>query len=304
MARTVRVLTDTDEWARFAFTRSDGRRGEKSYETGKHTLPTSTSANKGTKTCNSRVKPGDYRGAKRKGMKIGVFGGTFDPIHRGHTALAQAAREQFGLTRVLFVPANIPPHKQKQPLSAFVHRYAMITLATASEKAFVPSLLEASAESPQAAPTKTGNQAIPSANYTIDTLRRLKRSLKKIDQIFFLIGIDAFRDIAKWHEAEALFAECEFIVASRPGYSLADVANSLPEKLRPAAHVTKPFEKQPAKGDLVLNGAAIHVLDGVHQAISATAIREAIAAGKPLGKFVDPAVADYIKKTDLYKSRG
>jgi nicotinic acid mononucleotide adenylyltransferase len=94
------------------------------------------------------------------------------------------------------------------------------------------------------------------------------------------------------------------VVASRPGYSLADVANSLPEKLRPAAHVTKPFEKQPAKGDLVLQGATIHVLDGVHQAISATAVREAIAGGKSLGKFVDPAVADYIKKTDLYKSRG
>jgi nicotinate-nucleotide adenylyltransferase len=237
-------------------------------------------------------------------MKIGVFGGTFDPIHRGHIALAQAARERFGLTRVLFVPANIPPHKQKQPLSSFVNRYAMIALATASEKAFVPSLLEAPAESSQGASTKTGSRVIATANYTIDTLRRLKQTVKKIDQIFFLIGIDAFRDIAKWHESEALFAECEFVVASRPGYSLADVANSLPEKLRPAAHVTKPFEKQPAKGDLVLQGATIHVLDGVHQAISATAIREAIAGGKSLGKFVDPAVADYIKKTDLYKSRG
>jgi nicotinate-nucleotide adenylyltransferase len=63
-------------------------------------------------------------------MKIGLFGGTFDPIHRGHIALAQAARERFGLNRVLFVPANIPPHKQTQPLSAFAHRYAMVALAT------------------------------------------------------------------------------------------------------------------------------------------------------------------------------
>jgi nicotinate-nucleotide adenylyltransferase len=131
---------------------------------------------------------------------------------------------------------------------------------------------------------------------------RLKQSLKKSDQLFFLIGIDAFRDIAKWHEAEALFRECEFIVASRPGHSLADVANSLPEKLRPAAHITKPFEKQPAKGDLVLNGATVHLLDGVHQAISATLIREAVSAGKSLGRFVDPAVADYIKKMELYKN--
>ena len=240
-------------------------------------------------------------------MKLGVFGGTFDPIHRGHIALAQAAREKFGLTRVLFVPANVPPHKQKQPHSPFPHRYAMVALATAPDKALVPSLLEAPIEdvsepskavviSSKSAPAKH-----PDANYTVDTLRRLKQSLKKIDEILFLIGIDAFRDIAKWHDAEELFGLCEFIVASRPGYSLADVANSLPEKLRPAAHITKPFEKQPARGDLVLNGATVHLLDGVHHAISATAIREAVTAGKPLGRFVDPAVADYIKKCELYK---
>ena len=233
-------------------------------------------------------------------MNIGLFGGTFDPIHRGHIALAQAAREKFGLHRVLFVPANIPPHKQKQPLSPFAHRYAMVALATVADKALIPSLLEAPTNDPPA-PGKSG-QTAPAANYTIDTLRRLRQSLKKIDQIFFLIGIDAFRDVSKWHQSEAIFPLCEFIVASRPGYSLADVANSLPEKLRPAAHITKPFEKQPARGDLVLNGATVHVLDGVHQAISATAIREAVAAGKPLGKFVDPTVADYIKKTELYKT--
>jgi nicotinate-nucleotide adenylyltransferase len=240
-------------------------------------------------------------------MKLGLFGGTFDPIHRGHIALAQAAREKFGLTRVLFIPANIPPHKQERPLSAFAHRYAMVALATAPDKALIPSLLEASAEDlaeiSKSVPINKKSAAPPPVpNYTIDTIRRLKKSLKKIDQIFFLIGIDAFREIANWHEAEQLFSEVEFIVASRPGYSLADVANSLPEKLRPAAHITKPFEKQPARGDLILSGATVHVLDEVHHAISATAIREAVAAGKPLGKFVDPSIADYIKKCDLYKS--
>jgi nicotinate-nucleotide adenylyltransferase len=239
-------------------------------------------------------------------MKLGLFGGTFDPIHRGHIALAQAARERFGLHRVLFVPANIPPHKLKQPLSAFAHRYAMTALATHTDKALMPSLLEAPpeelAEIAKSVPmNRKSTPPARSANYTIDTVRRLKRSLKKIDELFFLIGIDAFREIAKWHEAEQLFGEVEFIVASRPGYSLADVANSLPEKLRPAAHITKPFEKQPARGDLVLNGATLHVLDGVHHAISATDIREAVAAGKALGKYVDPAVADYIKKCELYK---
>lgn len=232
-------------------------------------------------------------------MNIGLFGGTFDPIHRGHIALARAAQEQFKLSRVLFVPANVPPHKQKQPLTPFAHRYAMVVLATAAEKAFVPSLLEAPPEFP-GEKLRGANPPVP-MNYTIETVRRLKQSLRKSDQLSFLIGIDAFRDIAKWHESEALFQQCEFVVASRPGYSLADVANSLPEKIRPAAAVTKPFEKQPAKGDLVLKDATVHLLDSVHSAISATAIREAVAAGKSLGKFLDPAVTDYIKKTDLYK---
>src|ERR1700750_2939082 len=118
-------------------------------------------------------------------MKIGLFGGTFDPIHRGHMALAQAARAQFGLARVLFVPAHVPPHKQKQPLSSFAHRYAMVSLATGAEKAFIPSLLEAPEESPQPPSSKPGKTTIPVANYTIDTVRRLKKGLKKIDQVFF-----------------------------------------------------------------------------------------------------------------------
>jgi nicotinate-nucleotide adenylyltransferase len=233
-------------------------------------------------------------------MNIGFFGGTFDPIHHGHLALASAARERCKLNQILFVPANVPPHKQGHQLSPFAHRYTMIALATSAEKAFVPSLLEAPDE-----PAATGPKARePRPNYTIDTVRRLKKTFKSADKLFLLIGIDAFADIAKWHEAEALFRECEFVVASRPGFSLADVANALPEKLRPRPEATKPFHKQPAAGDLVLTGATIHLLDGVHQQVSATAIRQAAAAGKSLARFVDASVADYIKKTGLYKNGG
>jgi nicotinate-nucleotide adenylyltransferase len=238
-------------------------------------------------------------------MNIGFFGGTFDPIHRGHLALAQAARERCKLSRILFVPASVPPHKQNQPLSAFMHRYAMIALATAQEKDFIPSLLEAP-EDPatiESADTKKKKKvAAEKPNYTIDTVRRLKQSFKKADRLFLLIGIDAFKDIAKWHQADALFRECEFIVASRPGFSLADVARALPESLRPREEVTRPFHKQAATGDLVLSGVTIHLLDEVSQPISSTAIRQAAAASRPLTRFVDPAVADYIKKTGLYKS--
>ena len=232
-------------------------------------------------------------------MNIGLFGGTFDPIHHGHLALARAAKEGYQLGRIYFVASHIPPHKTQTPVTPFIHRYAMVVLATMAEKTFVPSLLEAP---PEEAPVGGKAKQAQRPNYTIDTVRRLKQSLKKIDRLFFLIGIDAFDEIAHWHEAEALFGECEFIVASRPGYSLADVANALPEKLRPKAEVSKPFAKQPAKGDLVLTGATIHLLDNVHQPVSATAIREAVAAKRPLGKFVDAAVAEYIKKMELYKS--
>ena len=228
-------------------------------------------------------------------MNIGLFGGTFDPVHRGHIALAQAALEKFKLNRIHFVPANIPPHKQKQPLTAFVHRFAMLALATAGEKAFVPSLLEAPDES------AAKKDKPPKPNYTIDTVRRLKQSLKSIDRLFLLIGMDAFADIAKWHQSEALFREVEFVVAGRPGYSLADVANALPESLRPRAEITRPFHKQPATGDLVLPGATIHFLGDLKQPASATAVREAIAANKATGRFLDPPVADYIKKMGLYQ---
>ncbi len=233
-------------------------------------------------------------------MNIGLFGGTFDPIHRGHLALARAAREGCKLSRILFVPANVPPHKQAQPLSAFAHRYAMIALATAQEKDFVPSLLEAREDFESAG---RGKEKAERPNYTIDTVKRLKPSLKKADRLFLLIGVDAFADIAKWHQAEALFRECEFVVASRPGFSLADIANALPASLRPRQEVTRPFHKQAARGDLVLRGVTLHLLDEVYQPISSTAIRQAATAGKPLARFVDPAVADYIKKMGLYKGR-
>jgi len=238
-------------------------------------------------------------------MNLGLLGGTFDPIHRGHVALAHAAQERFQLGRIYFVPANVPPHKQQNPLTLYFHRYAMVALATAEDKTFLPSLLEAPGISGTPPVTgKSGRQAghgPAGANYSIDTVRHLKQTLKKSDRLFFLMGIDAFQDIAKWREPEELLRECEFVVASRPGYSLADVANALPPSLRPAPAVTKPFVKQPAKGDLVLKGVTVHLLDDVHHDVSATAIRHAAAQGKPLARFVHPAVAEYIKKMGLYK---
>src|SRR5258707_13763942 len=117
-------------------------------------------------------------------MNIGLFGGTFDPVHRGHTALALAAVEQYKLSRVHFVPANIPPHKQRQELSPFLHRFAMLALATAQEKAFVPSLLE----SPDEPAPGTRKERTARPNYTIERGRGRKQWLKKSDKLFPLMG--------------------------------------------------------------------------------------------------------------------
>ena len=238
----------------------------------------------------------DHSRKPNPGMNIALFGGTFDPIHRGHLALAHAAQERFRLHTVHFIPSHTPPHKQKRPLTPFVHRYAMVSLAVAEEKAFAPSLLEAP-------PSYLGGDNADDArvNYSIDTVRRVMGSKKPSDKIFFLIGIDAFLDIAKWREPEELLDCCEFIVASRPGFFLRDVARALPKSLQLADHVTKPFAKEPARGSLVMRGATIHLLESVHHNVSSTAVRAAAAQGKPLGRWLEPAVAHYIRKTGLYR---
>lgn len=227
-------------------------------------------------------------------MNIAFFGGTFDPIHRGHVVVARAAAAKFGLKQIWFVPADIPPHKQKTPITSFYHRYAMVSLALAGEKDFVPSLLEA------ADPAMNGGKHQPS--YSVDTVRRVKKTLGKSDRLYFLIGMDAFQDIATWHKADELLGECDFIVAARPGFSLADVASSLPEKLRPQPAVTKLFRKQKMDGPLVLPGVTLHMLPETHENISATQIRAAVDRGGALKRLVPDAVADYIHKEHLYRN--
>ena len=224
-------------------------------------------------------------------MNIALFGGTFDPIHRGHLNVAHAAARRFRLREVWFIPADIPPHKQRAPITSYFHRYSMVTLAVADEPDFLPSLLEA--PEPEAHIERR-------PSYTIDTVRKVKADLRRGDRLYFLIGMDAFRDIATWHKADELLRECEFIVAARPGYSLEDIAASLPKSLRPTL---KELRADGLEKALRRRGITLHLLPETHEDVSATQIRAAMKKrGGQLKKLVPDTVAEYIRKEGLYKN--
>ncbi len=148
--------------------------------------------------------------------KIAIFGGTFDPVHRGHLAVARAALRRLKLDQLYFVPAGVSPHKQhRRPRASFAHRVAMLKLATASEPRYSVSRLEARG-----------------VHYSIDTVLRIRRRLKPADRLFFIIGADAFREISTWWRAEELLRECEFAVATRPGASVKRTGSAVVHLLR------------------------------------------------------------------------
>ena len=211
---------------------------------------------------------------------IGIFGGTFDPVHRGHLAVARAALRRLKLARLIFIPAGVPPHKQRHPRAAFRNRFAMLKLATAGQPRFEVSRLESSG-----------------VHYSIDTVRRIKRSLKPGDRLFFLIGMDAFRDIATWRQSEDLLRECEFVVFARSGWSLREVTLVLPPSLRRSAGR---FPRR-SRGVVRVDGVLIHLLGAVRSPVSATQVRAAARRGRPLVKLVPGPVAEYIRKKRLYQ---
>ena len=230
-------------------------------------------------------------------MNVAIFGGTFDPVHRGHVAVARAAQATYNLGRIYFVPADVPPHKQRQPITPFYHRYAMLALALRGEPTFVPSLIEAPGEETRRAP-----------NFSIDTVRRFRSLLPKSDRLFFMIGIDAFLPIATWRQPEELLRELEFIVVSRPGYSMADIAKALPESIRgesalsaAAASPAGKLAESVGTTTLSVSGVTLHLLSSVAENVSSTRVRAAAASGRATKGLLDDAVVEYIRKEHLYK---
>jgi nicotinate-nucleotide adenylyltransferase len=219
---------------------------------------------------------------------VALYGGSFDPVHLGHLAVARKAAERFHLERIYFVPADVQPLKARQAVTNFHHRYAMLALALQGEQRWLPSLLEA----PEI--VRASGQ---SASYTVDTVARLRSRLENGTRLFFLIGMDAFRHIAKWRAPVELLRSVEFIVASRPGFPLTQVPEALPEELRPSMAGT---QKLLETGSLETNGAILHLLPDVNEEVSATAIREAARQGSGLETLVPRAVAEYVTKLKIY----
>ena len=221
---------------------------------------------------------------KRGALRIALFGGTFDPIHSGHLRAARAAARKFHLDRIFFVPSGNPPHKTRDYLTAFHHRYAMVALACSSDPRFVPSLLEA--------PT-----ADRRPRYSINTVRAARRALGRHDELFFLLGADAFHDLPHWNQYRQLLNATNFIVVSRPGFSIREITKIVPPGL-----LCRPAVKAPPKA-VLLKRTAMFVLEGLDVAIASRDIREAIRAGRRVTGLIPLLVEEYIRKEGLYLPR-
>jgi nicotinate-nucleotide adenylyltransferase len=214
-------------------------------------------------------------------MNIGLFGGTFDPIHSGHLAAAQAARRRFRLDRIHFIPTGNPPHKTHDNLTDYFQRFAMVALACAGDPNFIPSTVES--------PTLDG-----SPRYSIDTVRTVRRRLRQHDRLFFLVGADAFLDLPQWKDFRRLLDMVEFIVVSRPGFDADLLREVPPPDLLPARRL------QQKDGTIRLRHGAVHLLNNVDAPVASRDIRHAVRHHKSISGLVPELVEEYIVKAGLY----
>ena len=201
-------------------------------------------------------------------MKIGIMGGTFDPIHFGHLATAEAVREIFTLDEIIFIPAARPPHKLGRNVTDEKHRLAMTILATRSNKFFRVSDMELK---------RTG------LSYTLDTVNELHKIFGDSAEIFFIIGADSLADLPKWHAARELVNKCHFIATTRQGV---DIDFSAVENFFGAAAVEH-----------------IHRVTTPGLEISSTDLREKVRLGLSIKYLVPESVEDYILSEKLYCGR-
>lgn len=201
-------------------------------------------------------------------MKLGVMGGTFDPIHYGHLAAAEEARVQLKLERVLFAPVRIPPHKPDEGILALEHRLAMIELAIASNPHFSLSRVDIDR---------------PAPHYAIDTIAILREKWEVgLDDIYFIMGLDSLAGILTWYRPERLLELCHLAVMARPGYEIDLLAL---EASLPGA------------------SSRIQLLDMPHLDISSSDLRRRVREGLSIGYLLPEAVESYIHAHHLYGVR-
>lgn len=215
--------------------------------------------------------------ASRGRLRLGIFGGTFDPIHVGHMDAAAAARGALALDRVLFIPSHLPPHREADPLATMFHRFAMVALATNDEAAYQTSDVEV---------RRAGT------SYTHDTLIGLHAQGWAPSQIFFIIGTDAFAQIALWREFGRLVAGTNFAVVGRSGTTL-DAALA-----RTPALTSRVRSLSDADGHS--DETAVYLIDAATRDVSSTRIREELAGGRSINQLVPAAVERHIIRHGLY----
>ena len=221
--------------------------------------------------------------------RIALYGGTFDPVHIGHIAVAHGLLKLFGLDELLFIPAALAPHKRESKVTGALHRYALLALATEAETRMLISTVELDQ---------------PERPYTFETLALMQERLGREAQLFFVMGADSWMEITTWREWERVLTLTNQIVVARPGYewNALHVTPAIRERivdLRGASASAQEFAGE-VEGS---SEAKIYVTDAVNMDVSATMIRRAIREGREADwfKLVTPAVADYIRKYGLYK---
>ncbi len=212
-------------------------------------------------------------------MKIGIIGGTFNPIHIAHLRIAEEVRERFALDRVLFIPAASPPHKPLAGDLSFHHRYRMVELAVRDNPHFAASDIEG----------KRGGKS-----YSIDTIQVLRTEYPE-DELFFVIGSDSFLEIGLWRRYAAIFAACNIVAVERPGSVVNDLAAVLPVDIA-AEFCYYGAEKRLAHR----TGYSVYYLTGVPLDISSSAIRKLAHIGRSIRYLVPETVEHYIKEHRLY----
>jgi len=227
-------------------------------------------------------------------MRIGIMGGTFDPIHLGHLRAAEEIYWAFGLDRIIFVPAARPPHKEEAVVASALHRYEMVSLATVFTPYFTVSPIELQREG---------------KSYSVETVREFQKMAGPDTRLYFVVGVDAFLEMSAWREAEELLTLTRVIVTARPGWRLDEVERLLtPEQGRLLGHPTfqylKVGEIDPERMEKELAPRQVLLVEVVSLDIASREIRQLVEEGRSIRHIVPDTVAAYMVKNRLYRRPG